>query len=402
MKQKQETVKAWFGSGSPWVWMNAGAVSIAVIMTIGLLAVIAVRGLGHFWPANVIEATYQIPGEAAKTVIGEVVQAEEVPRARLRSAGMPVPEAGPEFMTRELLKLGNRELYGSDFSWVVGEWLQDIKRPEALMVLERREWGNFYGYLLSVKENGQVVAEGDAAVGELQKRMQRVDDLYAKLYKLEKGDIGGINHGLERLRLKERKLQLDGKLDAAAQADLAAERSELQARYKVLEEQLNGLHQEFNRDSVVMRDASGRESEITLGKLVHAYQPNAMGLGTKMTVYFKKLWEFLSDDPREANTEGGIFPAIFGTVMMTLVMALIVTPFGVIAAVYLREYAKQGPLTRVIRIAVNNLAGVPAIVYGVFGLGFFVYVLGGSIDRLFFPEALPAPTFGTPGCSGPR
>lgn len=259
MKQKQETVKAWFGSGSPWVWMNAGAVSIAVIMTIGLLAVIAVRGLGHFWPANVIEATYQIPGEAAKTVIGEVVQAEEVPRARLRSAGMPVPEAGPEFMTRELLKLGNRELYGSDFSWVVGEWLQDIKRPEALMVLERREWGNFYGYLLSVKENGQVVAEGDAAVGELQKRMQRVDDLYAKLYKLEKGDIGGINHGLERLRLKERKLQLDGKLDAAAQADLAAERSELQARYKVLEEQLNGLHQEFNRDSVVMRDASGRE-----------------------------------------------------------------------------------------------------------------------------------------------
>ena len=109
-----------------------------------------------------------------------------------------------------MLKLGNRELYGSDFSWVVGEWLQDIKRPEALMVLERREWGNFYGYLLSVKENGQVVAEGDAAVGELQKRMQRVDDLYAKLYKLEKGDIGGINHGLERLRLKERKLQLDG------------------------------------------------------------------------------------------------------------------------------------------------------------------------------------------------
>ena len=191
MKQKQETVKAWFGSGSPWVWMNAGAVSIAVIMTIGLLAVIAVRGLGHFWPANVIEATYQIPGEAAKTVIGEVVQAEEVPRARLRSAGMPVPEAGPEFMTRELLKLGNRELYGSDFSWVVGEWLQDIKRPEALMVLERREWGNFYGYLLSVKENGQVVAEGDAAVGELQKRMQRVDDLYAKLYKLEKGVAEG-------------------------------------------------------------------------------------------------------------------------------------------------------------------------------------------------------------------
>ncbi|MDH1012305.1 phosphate ABC transporter permease PstA [Pseudomonas nicosulfuronedens] len=397
MKQKQESVKAWFASGSPWVWMNAGAVSIAVIMTIGLLAVIAVRGLGHFWPADVIEATYTVPGEAPKTLIGEEVQIEQVPRERLRGAGLPVPDNGPEFMTRELLKLGNRDLYGSDFSWVIGEWLNDRRHPADLVTLERREWGNFYGYLLSVKENGKVVAEGPGAMAELQTRLKRVDDLYAQLYRLEKRDIGGINHGLERLRLKERGLQLNNKLDATAEADIAAGRAELNAQYKVLEEQLNGLHQEFNRDSIVMRDATGQQTEISVGKLVHAYQPNQMGVATKLSFYFKKLWEFLSDDPREANTEGGIFPAIFGTVMMTLVMAVIVTPFGVIAAVYLREYARQGLLTRIIRIAVNNLAGVPAIVYGVFGLGFFVYVLGGSLDRMFFPEALPAPTFGTPG-----
>ncbi len=397
MKQKQESVKAWFASGSPWVWMNAGAVSIAVIMTIGLLAVIAVRGLGHFWPADVIEATYTVPGEAPKTLIGEEVQIEQVPRERLRGAGLPVPENAPEFMTRELLKLGNRDLYGSDFSWVIGEWLTDRRHPAELVTLERREWGNFYGYLLSVKENGKVVAEGPGAMAELQTRLKRVDELYAQLYRLEKRDIGGINHGLERLRLKERGLQLNNKLDATAEADIAAGRAELNAQYKVLEEQLNGLHQEFNRDSIVMRDATGQQTEISVGKLVHAYQPNQMGVATKLSFYFKKLWEFLSDDPREANTEGGIFPAIFGTVMMTLVMAVIVTPFGVIAAVYLREYARQGLLTRIIRIAVNNLAGVPAIVYGVFGLGFFVYVLGGSLDRMFFPEALPAPTFGTPG-----
>ncbi|AGI26740.1 phosphate ABC transporter permease PstA [Pseudomonas sp. MT3] len=397
MKQKQESVKAWFASGSPWVWMNAGAVSIAVIMTIGLLAVIAVRGLGHFWPADVIEASYTVPGEAPKTLIGEEVQVEQVPRERLRGAGLPVPDNGPEFMTRELLKLGNRDLYGSDFSWVIGEWLADKRHPAELVTLERREWGNFYGYLLSVKENGKVVAEGPGALAELQTRLTRVDELYAKLYRLEKKDIGGINHGLERLRLKERGLQLNGKLDAAAEADIAAGRAELNAQYKVLEDQLNSLHHEFNRDSIVMRDATGQQTEISVGKLVHAYQPNQMGVGAKLGFYFKKLWEFLSDDPREANTEGGIFPAIFGTVMMTLVMAVIVTPFGVIAAVYLREYARQGLLTRIIRIAVNNLAGVPAIVYGVFGLGFFVYVLGGSLDRMFFPEALPAPTFGTPG-----
>ena len=154
---------------------------------------------------------------------------------------------------------------------------------------------------------------------------------------------------------------------------------------------------EFDRDSLVLREIGGQEKEISLGKIVKALQPNNMSVFAKLGIYFANLWSFLSDDPREANTEGGIFPAIFGTVMMTMLMAVIVTPFGVLAAVYLREYAKQNTLTRIIRIAVNNLAGVPAIVYGVFGLGFFVYVLGGSLDRLFFPEALPAPTFGTPG-----
>ncbi|GLU40140.1 MULTISPECIES: phosphate ABC transporter permease PstA [Pseudomonas] len=397
MKQKQETLKAWFASGSPWVWMNAGAVSIAVIMTLGLLAVIAVRGLGHFWPADVLEARYSVPGQEAKVLIGEEVQVEEVPRERLRGAGLPVPAEGPEFMTRELLKLGNRDLYGSDFSWVIGDWLAERRWPQELVTLERREWGNYYGYLVSVKQDGQVVAQGAGAMPELQQRLRRVEGLYDQLYQLEKKDIGSINHELERLRLKERRLQLHGELDATAQADLAAARAELQGRYREYEDRLGELRQQFNRDSVVMREAGGRETEISLGKLVHAYQPNAMGFGAKLSFYFKKLWEFLSEDPREANTEGGIFPAIFGTVMMTLVMAVIVTPFGVIAAVYLREYARQGLLTRVIRIAVNNLAGVPAIVYGVFGLGFFVYVLGGSIDRLFFPEALPAPTFGTPG-----
>lgn len=394
---KKDSLKSWFKSGAPGVWISGGSVAIAVIMTVGLLAVIAVRGLGHFWPADLLQANYTVPGQPAHVVIGEVVQKEEVPRARLKGAGLPVPDDGPEFMTRELIKVGNRDLNGSDFTWVVGEWLTEQQTPADLIALERREWGNFYGYLVSVKENGKVVAEGQAAWTELQNRLARSEKLAGDLQSLEKKDIGAINHGLERLRLHSRKLELEGKLDAAAQADIESERAELNNRYKAIEERLGSLHQDFARDSLVARDGNGREVEINLSKVVHAYQPNGMGLFTKLGVYFAKVWEFLSDDPREANTEGGIFPAIFGTVMMTLIMAVIVTPFGVLAAVYLREYARQGPVTRLIRIAVNNLAGVPAIVYGVFGLGFFVYVLGGSLDRLFFPEALPAPTLGTPG-----
>jgi phosphate transport system permease protein len=394
---KKQNLKSWFKSGSPWVWMTAGGVSIAVIMTIGLLAVIATRGLAHFWPADVIEATYQIPGEAPRVMAGELVQAEEVPRARLAAAGLPVDVKGGEFMTRELFKVGNRDVYGADFSWVVDEWMSDKKTPENMVVMERREWGNFYGYLVNVKESGNLVAEGDAAWDELQKRITRIDELHAEISKLEKKGIGRINYGLEGLRLKKRSLELKDELSPAAQADLDAERAQWDAEYKVLETQLVALNKEFNRDTVTVKTVDGREQEISLGKVVRAYQPNAMSIGQKLSFYGAKVWEFVSDDPREANTEGGIFPAIFGTIMMTLIMAVIVTPFGVLAAIYLREYAKQGPLTRTIRIAVNNLAGVPAIVYGVFGLGFFVYVLGGSLDRIFFPEAAPAPTFGTPG-----
>ena len=397
MSVKQNNLKTWFKSGTPWIWMNAGAVSIAVIMTLGLMMVIAVRGLGHFWPADIVEAHYQIPGQEARVMAGEITQLEEVPRARLAASGLPVQAEGGEFMTRELFKVGNRDVYGADFTWVVGEWLSNLRTPENLTALERREWGNFYGYLVNVKEAGELVAEGDASWPALQERLARVEQLHKKLVRLEKKDIGRINAGLERIRLKTRKLELQGKLGEVAQAELDAERAQWDAEYQVLETELIALNQAFNRDSVTLKTADGREVTISLGKVVRAFQPNAMDTLDKLGFYFAKLWEFVSDDPREANTEGGIFPAIFGTVMMTLIMAVIVTPFGVVAAIYLREYAKQGPLTRVIRIAVNNLAGVPAIVYGVFGLGFFVYVLGGSLDRMFFPEAAPAPTFGTPG-----
>ena len=143
--------------------------------------------------------------------------------------------------------------------------------------------------------------------------------------------------------------------------------------------------------------AGGATKDVPGTNIVRRVQPNALSFPGKVGVYASRLREFLFDDPRESNTEGGIFPAIFGTVMMVFLMSFAVLPLGVLAALYLREYARQGPLVRAVRIAVNNLAGVPSIVFGVFGLGFFVYLVGGSIDRLFYAETLPTPTFGTGG-----
>ena len=178
---------------------------------------------------------------------------------------------------------------------------------------------------------------------------------------------------------------------------LQAATKQLESRYRKHVETLRTLTHRLDEYSVVLVETNGSEKRLAVGQIVNALRPNDMGLVEKILRYFMNFWSVLSEEPREANTEGGIFPAIFGTVMMVLIMSVAVVPFGVLAAFYLREYARQGLIVRVIRIAVNNLAGVPSIVFGVFGLGFFVYAVGGTIDTLFYPEALPAPTFGTGG-----
>ncbi len=389
-------LKGWFRSGTPWVWLNAAAVSASIAIVAGLLLLIAVRGMGHFWPKSIMEAQYRGDDGQFEQLIGERSEREVVPAERLRGAGVEVPEGVTE-MSRVLLKVGNRDISGADFRWVLEPRLEQAGYPEKLMTLERREWGNFYGYLKAVKEQGSPVAEGDAAWDALQQRLERVHELDEKIRAIEKGEIGSINYQLEQLRLSERRMELAKEVNPAKQAAIEEERRQLQARYEGLQGELQALYEASGRDSLLAVVAGGQEVEIPLAKVVRAYRPNAMNLPAKMGFYVMKFWEFLSEEPREANTEGGIFPAIFGTVLMVILMSIIVTPFGVVAAVYLREYAKQGPLTRIIRIAVNNLAGVPAIVYGVFGLGFFVYFLGGNIDQLFYPEALPAPTFGSGG-----
>ena len=394
----------WTKSGSPWIWLNAGSVAISIIMVVGLLILIAVRGLGHFWPADVLQATYTINGVEMR-ITGEMVDSEKVPAAQLRDAGVDVPE-GAKHMRRDLLKIGNRDVGGTDFTWVLDDHLSDKEYPEMLFTAERREWGNFYGYLRALKQGDQVVAEykgyeKDAASIDLwnqfQKSIERALTIHEAIYQIEKHEIGAINYELERLRLKKRSLELKGITDDPVFAEIQSRRDELNSDYEALQKQLVDLYKEINRDSVVAEVSTGREVNIPVAKIVRAFRANDMGLGTKIAHYASKIWEFLSDEPREANTEGGIFPAIFGTVLMVILMSILVTPFGVVAAVYLREYAKQGFMTRLIRIAVNNLAGVPSIVYGVFGLGFFVYFLGGQIDRLFYAEALPSPTYGTGG-----
>lgn len=410
-KSKQESTKTkiglgeWWKSGSPWVWLNAGAVTICLIMVVGLLSLILVRGLAHFWPARVVQVDIVDRQGQTLQVLGEVTQSQSVLGTLALEAGFPKERIGEESLegltSRYLFKVGNRDYLGQDFQWYYDFQMSNWGYPEDVIVLERREWGDFYGYPVEFKAQGQVVAQGEAVWESLSQHLKITSSLLEKAHHIERVRIGRINRELENLRLAQRRLDFNEQLSQEERqkqmAELQARQAPLNEKFASLRKKLDGLYQEAGQYALVARISTGRTVEIPLSQIVQFSRPNAMSLWQKLRFYVGQFKEFIMGYPREANTEGGIFPAIFGTVIMVLIMSIMATPFGILAAIYLREYAKQGPLLRLIRIAVYNLAGVPSIVFGVFGLGFFVYFLGGNIDRLFYPEALPAPTFGTPG-----
>ncbi len=390
-------MKQWFNSGKPWIWLTAGSVSISLIAVIGLLILIGWRGLSFFWPAQIHEMDVRANDGSISTIIGEVYDTETIPLERLQESGVQLDDFNEVALDRWLIKIGNREYVPLDFTWVLEPQIVRDETPADLAKLERSKDGNFYGYVVDVLENGESVANSENVHQVLEERIERVVEINEQAADLQDSEIGAINYQLNQLRLERRALELEGQLTESEEARIKAAEQQLREDYEVLEEELFALRDQASRDEVVMRDMRGVEVTLPMYRMLAVYFPNDMNLAEKLGHFFVQIGKFVSEDPREANTEGGVFPAIFGTVFMVLLMSVIVTPFGVIAAIYLHEYAGKNAITRLIRIAVINLAGVPSIVYGVFGLGFFVYMVGGSLDQIFYPEALPSPTFGTPG-----
>jgi phosphate transport system permease protein len=372
-------VRKLWRSGEPFIWLTGGALALSLLLVAGLIGLILYNGLGFFWPRNVVRLTLR----DGKVMTGQVADRE------------PVPGKTGEYRIK--LKVANRDLYGADFQWLDESRIAKREYPADVVVIERTEWGALIGTIKEVRRGDQVVASGPSAGwAEVERRSPDAGRVRREIRSIEKGDIGRINHAQEQVRLKLRRLELRGVVSGPEVTALQQEIATLQERYRAQESRLAELRSR-EAETVVVAADDGKEKALPLAQIVDAHFPNAMGTGAKVAHYAAKAWEFVADDPREANTEGGVFPAIFGTVMMVMIMSVLVTPLGVLAAFYLREYAKQGPFVSAVRIAVNNLAGVPSIVFGVFGVGFFIYFVGGSIDRLFYAEALPTPTFGTGG-----
>jgi len=208
---------------------------------------------------------------------------------------------------------------------------------------------------------------------------------------IEKYELGHLNTLQEAARKRLRAVEITQGRDSAAyeqaQQTFEQEVAELQSEANRLTEQIDELKDINAQKRLLLTTAQGDAKLMQVSDIVRAFPANQLSWFGRLSVYLGRWTEFLTEDPREANSEGGVFPVIFGTVFMVLIMTILVVPFGVLAALYIREYAKAGPVISVIRIAINNLAGVPSIVYGVFGLGFFCYIVGAGIDDVFFPVA---------------
>lgn len=381
----------WFKSGSPWIWLTAGAVSLSLIAVLGLLLLIGYKGLSYFWPSPVYQFDVNINGKP-QVVIGELYQRTMIPVEQLSDAGMDVSQFTQTSVPRYLIKTGNRGQGALDFLTVLSTQITHQQVANNIAVVDRESNGKFYGYPVSVIEGGE-----PQPLSQLSVALAQANKVRSELRSLQRNEIANINWNLERLRIEKRQLELNGKLTLADGLRIDREQANYNTIYKNIENRLFALQGQLDNDALVLRDQSGSNVTIPMMQVLDIWLPNNLSWFEKVQHWGHQVYKFLAEAPREANTEGGVFPAIFGTVFMVLLMSVMVTPLGVLAAVYLHEYASNNRFTKLIRIAVINLAGVPSIVYGVFGLGFFVYMVGGTIDDVFFSAQLPTPTFGTPG-----
>lgn len=375
--------------GDPYVLGTGLALILTLGMVVFIMAVILVKGLGFFWPGDLVELNL-----VENTYLGEVWD-ENLERQ--------IDETGQSIGRREIqLKIGNRELYGTDFKWIDESQVASREFPENATTFERYEYGNYYGYIRAVNVGDSSYSDDLKLLYDKAGKAHRIaTENRSHKFKLER-ELNDLITPLSQLQREISLLEIENNPNIEDQLENLKRQAtdlekEISEQYLKLSDSIQKLTRENRRIYLKVESADGRLSELSLSKVVRFYQTNDMNVFQKSFLYVEKLWEFVSANPRESNTEGGVFPAIFGTVLMVLLMSIAVVPFGVLAALYLNEYAKQGTIIRLIRLSVNNLAGVPSIVFGIFGLGFFIYMVGGTIDQVFFSDKLPEPTFGTGG-----
>ena len=337
--------------GEPWVWFSSLGLIVGLVMVLGLLGLVLMNGLSVFWapPVPVVRL------DDGTSLIGQLAQ------RRIRPGS---PASAPRYERQ--YQVGLRELNGHSYVWVDESRVRAEEFPADVLGLERMENGPaFVRPMRLTRADGRVVEVADPAFAEaLAAEVAAGAGVRERLTEINRGRIGEVNAAMEQTRVDLRRAEDQKTPTEAIRRAMTA----LEVRYATLESEANQIKATGETAKLLAREAGGREVVVPMAQVVREWFPNRLGFADRLGLFFRRLGEFIFGEPREANTEGGLMPAIFGTLVMTVFMSLLVTPFGVIAAIYLREYAQQGSLLRIVRISVNNLAGVPSIVFGVFGV----------------------------------
>jgi phosphate transport system permease protein len=385
----------------PLVWGTGGALIVALVMIVGLLIFIFVEGMSTFWPRPIQQWTLL----GGRVVLGEVLDEEDYKPDSSFLANQS-PELKPlltaaaaehDGLLKRWLVRGSNSSGNRDDAWHWNAAIEATAIPDGAIVVERTEESRIYGIFEGLKVDDQIISDQDAAWKKYEELHGPALASHEAVKNLEKYELGRVNRAAKQTDLLAKKLGPTDPKVTERRANEAADRREIEA-------QIAAERKNYAKDFLLLRIYSGQNAEgslqeVPLREIIRVVAPNRAGLGSKLGTYVARWWEFVSASPRDANMEGGVFPCIWGTVMMTLFMSLLVSPFGVLAALYLREYAQPGPIVSMIRIAINNLAGVPSIVFGAFGLVFFCYWIGKPIDRIFFADETAAnvATFGKGG-----
>ncbi len=193
-------------TGNPYIWLTGGTLTISLLMIFGLVTLIMLKGLGIFWPHNTTR--YMLDDNSI--VLGEIAKTE------------PVPNLKNSYRTK--LKVGNRDIYGMDFRWVDNSNILSKDFPQTALTIERREWGNMYGFLKGIRHDNAIEP---ISLADLKPFLKESKVLFKKIRHIEKKEIGKINHKMEKYRLTlkglERELQSDSNLKKIASIKVKVE-----------------------------------------------------------------------------------------------------------------------------------------------------------------------------------
>ncbi len=323
----------WIRSGAPWIWLTGGAVSISLLSVLGLLLLIGWKGLTYFWPAPLyqwnVAALTPVQGEVLHEntiLIGQVYERSFVPKSYLPESAAQQLEDDEDFATRLNIKIANRELYPADFISVLQMQLDEPTTPKEWAVIERSSGGYFFGKLVAFQDGDNIYTSDIQSI--LNKKLDDAETLRHEIDSLVVDQLKELGWKLEQLRLEKRKHELNDTLTESFLKENQTKKEQIEKALATLDLQLDGLRLQLSDYALIVEDMTGSQVSIPLEDILDYWYPNQMSLPDKVMHWGKQVWKFLSEDPRESNSEGGVFPAIFGTVFLVLIMSIIVMPLG--------------------------------------------------------------------------